>query len=246
MKKRIYLVLLTALLTCGGCAKEIPEGKIKDFVIQFTFDRAFEHVNTGISIIKATYYINDKVDGSICSTTYFDKTTKEKYYYMNTDVTGSFIGDGQDQYTYQNRKTLTYITPDEKIMSFQKTDGNDDEIHYIEEDVIKSINNFFYLQLESGYHQGGVYYGDYVLANCGKYYPCFSLDEETNLLRYQVNTKSQNSKGGTIYSLHDFYVDEYGMVINLSSKAIYYEENITMETTIACSYNIPIEKLSNL
>ncbi|MCH5180656.1 MAG: hypothetical protein J1F32_05555 [Erysipelotrichales bacterium] len=242
LKKAIWI--LPILLT--GCTYDIPEGDIKDFVDRLNFDLAYQHVNTGKSVITATYYINGEVDGKVCSTTYFDKTDDTKYYYINTEVDGSFIGDGEDQYTYSNEQILTYLDTDESVKAFKKTDGNLDKITYRLEDLNISINNFFYTELESGYHRGGVYYGDYIVANCGRYYSCFSLNEDKTCLRYAVNTKSVNSEGDSIYTMHDFTVDEFGMIINLSSKSLYYEKNITIETTIACEYNMEVEKITEL
>ena len=230
----------------AGCTYDIPEGDIKDFVDRLNFDLAYQHVNSGKSIITATYYINGEEDGKVCSTTYFDKTDDEMYYYINTDVSGSFIGEGAEQYTYNNQQILTYLDTDENVKVFKKTDGNLEKISYRLEDLIISINNFFYMELESGYHRGGVYYGDYIIANCGRYYSCFSLNEDKTLLRYAVNTKSVNSEGDSIYTMHDFTVDEYGMIVNLSSKSIYYERDILMETTITCEYNTEIEKIVEL
>ncbi|MCH5172443.1 MAG: hypothetical protein J1F31_06425 [Erysipelotrichales bacterium] len=230
----------------AGCTYSIPEGDIKDFVDRLSFDLAYQHVNSGKSVITATYYVNDEVDGKVCSSTYFDKTDGKMYYYINTDVSGSFIGEGEEQYTYSNQQILSYLDADENVKVSKKTDGNLEKISYRLEDLIISINNFFYLELESGYHRGGVYYGDYIIANCGRFYSCFSLNEDKTLLNYKVNTKSINSKKESIYTMHDFTVDEYGMIVNLSSKSIYYESNIVMETTITCEYNIEIEKIAEL
>ncbi len=68
------------------------------------------------------------------------------------------------------------------------------------------------------------------------------MNEEKTELTYQVNTSTRDSEGNEILTLHHFTVDEYGMILTLSSKSINVEKNIEIETTIACEYNIPIEK----
>lgn len=240
----LFICLLSFISV--SCSKSIPEGDIKDFVDRINYDQTFQHVNSGKSIITATYYIDDKIDGQICSTTYFDKTEDSLYHYINTDVSGSFIGNKGGQYAYCNQQILSYLESEDNVKVFKKTDGIDEDIFYHFEDLNTAINNFFYSELEAGYHRGGVYYGDYVIANCGKFYSCFSLNEDKTLLRYQVNTSSINSEGDEIVTMHDFIVDEYGMIITLLSKSIYLARNIIMETTISCEYNIEIEKIKTL
>lgn len=242
-KKSIWPLLLF-LLT--GCTYDIPEGDIKDFVDRLNYNLAYQHVNTGKSIITATYYIDGNIDGQICSTTIFDKTGDTKYYYSNTDVFGSFIGDSSDQYTFSNQQILTYLDSEQKVKVFKKTDGNLEKISYREEDINVSINNFFYSELNAGYHRGGVYYGDYIKANCGRFYAFFSLNEDKTILRYAVITKSVNDEKEEITAYHDYTVDEFGMVISLISTTTYEAKNVVMETTISCEYNIEIEKIDKL
>lgn len=229
-------------MTCTSCVKyEIPEGEIKDFVDQLDYNRAYGHVQTGKSVITASFYVDDKLDGMVEITTYIDKAN-QYYQYMNTNVSGSYYGTEQGQYPYLNQQILTYFNEKDEVVVYQKTDGEADEISYTEEDVFKSVNNFFYQKLESGYHSDGVYYGDYIIANCGRYYSCFSLDKEKNELTYQVNTSTHNSLNQEIVTMHYFVVDEYGMILKLSSKSIVVETNTVIETTIECEYNIEIEK----
>lgn len=241
MKKISILIIVLITLVLAGCTKAIPEGPIKDFVDKLDYDLAYQQINTGKSIITATYYVDDQVDGQVTSTTYIDKTNL-KYHYITTDVVGSFVGTDSGKYNYQNQEILCYMNEDSTTTVYKKTDDVSEEIKYNENDVNVSINNFFYLESEANYHRGGVYYGDYIIANCAKYYSCFSLDETKKELSYEVNTSSVNSAGDEIVTMHKFTVNEYGMILTLSSKSIYLAKNIVMETTISCEYNIPIEK----
>lgn len=247
MKKIVFFICsLLLVFTVAGCSKDIPEGDIKDFVMNIDYDKAYEFAQTGKSIITATYYVDEEIDGQVSSTTYFDKTSEQKYYYMNTDVEGSYYGTGNGQYAYLNEQILTYVNEDKTISTFKKTDGHLVELKYNDEDVKTSINNFFYLTVEAGYHSGGVYYGDYIYANCAKYYSCFSLNEDKTILSYEVNTSSINSENEEIVTMHSFTVNEYGLVISLSSKSIYLARNIVMHTTIECEYNVEIERIQEL
>lgn len=246
MRKLYILLLALFVFILTSCKKyEIPEGPIKDFVYQLDFEKAFEHVNTGKSVITASLYVNDVLDGQVQITTYIDKTN-HYYQYMNTDVSGSYVGTGNGQYNYHNQQILTYMTDQEEVKVFKMTDSAEEEINYREEELIQSVNNFFYQKLESGYHSDGVYYGDYIIANCGKFYSLFSLDSAKKELTYEVNTSNYNSLNQEIVSMHHFVVDEYGMIIDLTSKSINIETNTVIETTIECEYNMDIEKLEAL
>ena len=94
--------------------------------------------------------------------------------------------------------------------------------------------------------RGGVYYGDYIVANCAKFYSCFSLNEDKSELTYKVNTSTHNSEGDEVVTMHNFTVNEFGMILTLSSKSIIIEKNIVIETTIACEYDIVFDKLGSL
>ncbi len=246
MRKLYLLLLIVFVFTLTSCKRyEIPEGPIKEFVDQLDYEKAFKHVNTGKSVITASFYLDDALDGQVQVTTYIDKTN-HYYQYMNTDVSGSYFGTGDGQYNYHNQQTLTYMTDQEEVKVFKTTDSIAEEIKYREEDLIQSVNNFFYQKLESGYHSDGVYYGDYIIANCGKFYSLFSLDTDKKELTYEVNTSNYNSLNQEIVTMHHFVVDEYGMIISLTSKSINIETNTVIETTIECEYNIDIEKLEVL
>lgn len=247
MKKiLLVLLLLISFLGLSGCRVEIPEGDIKEFVLNLDYDRAYNYAQTAKVVITSTYYVDDVVDGQVSTTTTFENNDKTKYYYSNTIVIGSYIGEEEGKYPYSHQEILTYVNEDDTISSFKKTDDKLEDIVYTIDDVNKSIDNVFFLKLVAGYHSEGIYYGDYIYANCGKYYVCFSLSEDKKILSYNVNTSSINSNGDEIISMHSFSVNEYGLIETLSSKALYLAENIIIHTTISCEYNLKVDKIKNL
>lgn len=247
MKKFSFVLLFSlVLLVLTGCGKDIPDGPIKDFVDKLDYNLAYQHVVSGKSETTVSYYIDDTLDGQLCTKTYIDKSDSSKYQYMITDISGSYHASQGGEYAYNNQQTLCYLNSDDTVSVYKKTDGVLEDIKYTPEDVQTSINNFYYTELESGYHRGGVYYGDYVKANCANYYSCFSLNEEGTELTYQVNTSTYNTLDEEIVTMHKFTIDEYGMIKTLSTKAIMLSRNIVIETITNCFYNIKIEKLTEL
>lgn len=249
MKRRKgFLILLLAFTVMGlsSCTTKIPDGEIKDFVDKLDYDRAYEHVTHGKSTIIATYYVDGVEDGKITTITSIDKTDK-KYHLMETSLSGSYYGTGMDQFNYYTQETLCFINDSDQVEVYQKTDGQSTDIQYTPEDVDTSIKNFFYTKLEAGYHSGGVYYGDYIMSNCGKYYNFFSLNDEKSELTFSINSVSQGTDGKEIITMHRFTVDGYGMVLSLSTKTFHTETpNTYMETTVNCDYTSTIEKIWTL
>lgn len=210
MIKKIVLLcsLAVILIVFSGCSKDIPEGDIKDFVEQFDYDKAFDQIETGKSIITSTYYENEVEQGKVIVTTWIDKKNG-KYQFMDTQVSGNYIGQSGSQYDYERRQVVCYLNEKNEAIVYQKTDGKQDEIDYREEDVYTSINQFFYRELDAGYHRGGVYYGDYILVNCAKYYSCFSLNDDKTELSYAVNTSNKDTEGNELVTMHQFVVDSF-------------------------------------
>lgn len=247
-KTGLCAILLSLIATIGlcSCTTKIPDGEIKNFVDKIDFDRAYEHVSYGKSSLTATHYIDGEEDGKIEIITYMDKS-QAKYHLMTTKLSGSYHGTGMDQFDYYSQDVLCYINASNNVEVFKKTDGVLEDISYTPEDVDTSIKNFFYSKVDAGYHSGGVYYGDYILSNCGKYYNFFSLNEEKTELTFSINSVSKGTNDKEIITMHHFTVDEYGMVLSLTTKSFYTETPETyMETTMICDYVSPIDKIWSL
>ena len=242
MLKRIAILVL--ILCIGAyltsCTTKIPEGDIKDFVDCISYNTAYENIDLGVSHITVVYSQNDEELGRVSIHTEIDKS--QKYYYANTIASGSYV----EEYGFEEQQILSYMNIDNTIHSYQIKNNEALEVSHNEEELNQLISSFFYTQVDGGYHQGAMYYGDYVIANCGKFYTCFSLNEEKTLLTYEVNTSQKNSKGDEIVTMHYFVINAYGMLVSLHTKSIMVEKNIVVDTTIECEYNNPIDKKTEL
>ncbi|MBR6517192.1 MAG: hypothetical protein IKT40_10190 [Bacilli bacterium] len=242
--KKISLLglLLILLLSLTSCNVEIPEGKIKDFVLSFDYEESFENTKVAESLMVSSIYKDGVLEGSIEIYNYIDHR-ESFYHYSKTTVFGSYYGTDVDQFNYYEKETISYIDQKGNALGYEKTDGNVEYMYYSPTDIEYLINSFFYTKLEAGYHQGGMYYGAYISANCGKYYDCFSLlDEKT--LQYQINTISKDEDEQEIVTMHKYTVNEYGMILDLSSKTMYRLNTDTYtETKVKCDYNSQFEKI---
>lgn len=240
----IFTIVLL-LVTFTGCQKEIPEGEIKDFVMAFDYDKTFKSVLYGSSIITSQNYKENVEQGSITTYTYIDRRSGT-YHYSKTSLSGSYYGTGEDQFLYYEKETITYINEQGYIVAYEKTDGKVEEMTYREEDVSTLINYFYYTESEYSYHTGGAYYGDYILANCGKHYKLFSLNDDKSKLSFSVNVYANDSNGKKILTMHNYTVNVYGMVTTLSTLSMYKEDASTYtKTTMDCDYETNFEKIYN-
>lgn len=245
IKKISLLGLLVVLLvSLASCNTEIPDGEIKDFVLKFNYDQSFEETKIADSVMVSSIYKDGVLQGSITTYTYIDHSDL-LYHYSKTIVTGSYYGTGLDEFNYYLKETISYIDESGNAVAYEKTDGKIESLTYSPSDIEYLINSFFYTKLEAGYHQGGMYYGDYISANCGKYYECFSLlDDKT--LQYQINTIAKDENRQEVITMHKYNVNEYGMVLKLSTKTMYRLNTDTYtETSVECDYNSQFVKIYN-
>lgn len=237
----LFLVMFS-LVSCQN--RELPEGEIKNFIENFDYDKAYSSVSSMESIITSkTLEFNDEV-GSIISTTNFINKENEKYYYLKKEVSGNYIGSEASQYQYKSDETLAYIK-DDTVIATQKLDDTLSELKYQKEDVIRSITNTFYLELESGFHRGGVYFGDYVLVNAYKFYDHFKITED-NLLDYSINVASKNELGEEIVTMHHYTLNNLGIIVNLETKSINKKTKEQVITTITTVINQNIDRIWEL
>ena len=122
IKKICYVGLIFFLLvSLTSCKKEIPDGEIKDFVLNFDFDKSYENTLIADSLIESSIYKDGVLEGSISIYTYIDHSNL-KYHYSKTIVSGIYYGTGVDQFNYKTKETIIYIIED----------GNDSYAHITE------------------------------------------------------------------------------------------------------------------
>lgn len=242
IRKGILLGITSASLFTG-CTPAIPEGDIKDFVVKLNYEEAYKNTMYGESVIEVEHIEDNKVAGTIEIITRIDHEIG--YYYLETNVTGNYFGELEEQYDFYSQKKLIYKNNDD-IVAYQLTDGIYDEITCDEETLQRYIEDFFYIEVEAGYHQGGSYYGDYVAANCGRYYPRFSINETKDILSYDITTSSIDIDNFEIISMQNFSINEFGMLLQLSLSTFYVKLPNKVNTTIQCDYSGNFERLKTL
>ena len=257
MKRLLLLFLmLRSLVSLSSCAKlDIPEGDIKEFVSKFNGEEAYKNVDYGQSYIENIYYEGDyrkgdnKVLGTHTSKAYFDKRNDAYYHYLETFASGNYVGEDA-RYNFSHQQTLCYANSDaSNLYVEQKTDGKNDEMNYDIDDVVKSVQNFFYSEISGGYHTGGVYYGDYILKNISKYYKHFTLNDDKTELTFEINISTPTEGGSEILNCHKFVVNEHGLIVSVHTIAYYISNDVITETLITkmnCDYVSQFEKLTKL
>lgn len=257
MKKLLLLCLmLISLISFTSCAKlDIPEGDIKEFVSKFNGEDAYVNVHYGKSYIKNTHYEGDyrkgdnKVLGAHTSLAYFDKRNDMYYHYLETNASGNYVGEDA-RYNFSHQQTLCYSKSDgSNLYVEQKTDGKNDEMNYDLDDVIKSVQNFFYTEISGGYHTGGVYYGDYIISNISKYYKHFTLNDDKTELTFEINISTPTEEGNEILNCHKFVVNEHGLIVSVYTIAYYIFDDVITQTLITemnCDYVSEFEKITKL
>lgn len=243
-KIRLVGLIVALLIFLTGCNIEIPDGEIKDFVLGFDYDKSFEETQVAESLMISSIYKDGILEGSITTYTYIDHSDS-LYHYSKTIVSGSYYGTGLDEFNYYLKETISYIDENGNAVCYEKTDGKVDTLTYSPSDVEYLVSSFFYTKLEADYHQGGMYYGDYISANCGKYYECFSLIDKFTL-QYQINTSSKDEEKQEIITMHKYTVNELGMLLTLSTKTMYRLNTDTYtETEVECDYKSQFKKIYN-
>lgn len=228
-----------------SCSRQIPEGDIRDFVEKLSYETAYEFVQNAHSTTTICHFSGGEEDGHMIMDIVFDKKDMP-YYLSDSQVSGYFYGTKEGQYSFYSQKTLCYLENEANVHAYQLTDGKPDTITYSPEDVELAIHNFFYTELEAGIYRGGFYYGDYVRLNCAKYYELFSLNETRDELTYSINTVTKDKDDTDILNMHSFTINQYGMLIRLSSVAKNNSKKLKTETTTTISYNTEFEKIFEL
>ena len=81
-KRKIFLfgLLILLLISLVSCKREIPEGKIRDFVLNFEYDKSYENTKIAESTMVSSIYKDGVLEGSITIYTYIDHSNLLYHY----------------------------------------------------------------------------------------------------------------------------------------------------------------------
>ena len=109
-------LLGAASLLLVGCTPVIPEGDIKDFLANISFENTYSNVNYGKSIIEVKHNQDENVVlGELTIINEFDKVNDELYFYSNTIVKGNFHNNAAGDYACTPQERQIYINEEKKI-----------------------------------------------------------------------------------------------------------------------------------
>ena len=83
------LILLTVSFI--SCKREIPEGKIKDFVLNFDYDKSYENTKIAESTMVSSIYKEGILEGTITIYTYIDHS--DLLYHYSTIYSINLLSD---------------------------------------------------------------------------------------------------------------------------------------------------------
>ena len=228
---------LASILALASCTKPIPEGPVKDFMMEFDYNKAFNSVEYATSTITSVKVVDGVEEGRAKTTTQIHKKDNSYYQYLYSEAHGSYHTEIDQNASFDVQETLAY--GDRAIgasVSIEKTDGVLKELNYTKEQLEAAINSFFYTDKKDNFHQGGMYYSDYILLKAGKLHQFFSLNEDSTILTFKLDSIS-DYKGQKVISRQYFQVNKYGMLLNLTTKSELYDNLSTYtETKVECNY----------
>lgn len=244
----IWIIFLIINISCNNIQYNISKEELKEieeFVSKFNYDSMYNSTLFASKKLISEVYKDGKCIGKITNIESFDKKN-DLYYYSKTIVEGTYYGTGIDEYDYHNKEIVYYLCEgcSSNNIFIEMIDNNYNNSLKTKEEVNGLIEKFFYTDLSSGIHHGGMYYGDYVRKNFQKYKNNFEYNN--NLLSYNINTISEKNRLDVITS-HYFKVNQNGLLVNLSTKTMYRLNTDTYTiTTIDCDYENDIDKIFNI
>lgn len=235
IKRKKLLTIISILFLSTSCSK-VPDGEIKNFVENFSFERAYKNINNGIIEVSNSNYVNDELKGTYKAyyEFYKDKYDEKFYFYKKENYTGTYINEDNNLTNYE---TLQYTKEDKSIYSVEIRNEVKKELKYSKTNLYDSICSIFYSEKDYDYYRGSYYYGDLIKININSYYILFTIDND--LLTYEV--KNDGSYEGVIFN-NNYTLNKYGMLTTYHFDGIYEENNEKIINDITCSYNIDFDK----
>lgn len=241
--KRKLLTTLFSLITIfslTSCNSKIPDGPIKDYINGFSITLAEKNIHSAILTYENIEYDSNREETgkAYCYFEFDSQNSDYPYLYLHRTYEGTLIQDDK----IKEKEVLQYISEDDEVVSYEKTDGVIKEIDASKTTINDSITSFFYKDKTYDYYRGGLYYGDLVKISAEKWHINFSINED-GLLRYHLlndmtyegvifNTDYTLTKEGM---LKDYYYD--GQIIETKEKVV---------NTINVTYNVSLDKKETL
>ena len=228
---------LFSVLALAGCSKPIPEGPVKDFVMEFDLNNAFDSVEYATSTITSIKVVDGVEEGRAKTITQIHKKNNSYYQYLYNEVHGSYHSEVDQNVNFDKQETLTY--GDKTVgasLSIELTDGVLKDLNYTKEQLDAAITSFFYQDNKDNFHQGGMYYADYILLKASKMHEFFTLNEDKTILTFELNSLSEYN-GQKVINRQKFQVNKYGMLLNSTARTELYDNLSTYtETKVVCNY----------
>lgn len=241
IEKSLFLLVPFLSLTLSSCLRgNIPEGPIKDLLDSFNVTDAREFATTAQLKSTITDYVGGKITGRVDTTFEFDARNDQYYIYRHQLFEGTYVVGDLKELEY-----LVYSLDKENIRFFHKTYRNNvlDDKTLLQDDVRERVRNFFYLKEDSGFHQGGQYFGDVLYVNGYRYHMNLTLNEKKETLTYKLVNDATHD--GVLIN-QSYTVNKYGMLLNYTNSALNRENSDEISTTISVIYNEELTKKGDL
>lgn len=222
-KKKVCALIIASTLLCS-CNTRTLRSDIADYIASFSLQNAVDTYLEGRYILTNEYTENGEYtkDEEIF---YFSVKDVDNFLYEKVtktyDKDEKVIEEKNEHLEKENNEY--YIVKNENK---SKLSGNDEAYSYIEK--------FFYTKvlLEGSVHQGGMYYGDYVIQTAPSYQDYVKIIDDlyTFDAQYKINENEMS-----VYIHQTYQVNSIGMLVN---------NHLTMESDeITVVTNLTVYKL---
>ena len=209
MNRKECVILITASLLFTSCSTKSLRSDIKEFIASFSFDEAVKTRTEGgydsIKISTEDEYVFKEVIHLEYS---YSDNSNLKYDFLRTVYHDDTITQVNHNYLEYENDTIYYVTGEIRM----------------EYDLQKStdlIRTFFYTKSNEDpvYRYGGMYYGDYLLEMARILQDWITIDQEKQLLIYDIERDGKNQQGEKEYAHEKYSVDKLGMLVELTFEA---------------------------
>ena len=220
VRKRIFGIILLPILLLSSCNKQKPlRSDIANFIASFSLQESMNtyreagYESIKISILDGTYRKEiDKVDYNI-------KDEDNLSYVHNLSIYD------QDDQLISQKVNMIEKQGDKYVHTL---DGVSED--YTVQQCSDLIKTFFYIdEPMDGYHDYGMYYGDYVASSARTLQDYVKIDEDNELYVFEIHQKD-TSKGKDVYE--KYTVNKLGMLSSLYSNFVNKSNSIEQTITV--------------